>query len=72
MTENVYAFVSHSVSHTALARCLVILGEGKRTNNEAYCIYVLDFFVIYLQCVLIASAVSIWYHIAFCDRTINA
>lgn len=40
MTENVYTFVSHSVSHTVLARCVVILGEGKCTSNEAYCIYV--------------------------------
>ena len=46
MTENVYVFVSHSLSHTVLARCLVILGEDKCTSNEDYCMYVLVFFLV--------------------------
>ena len=65
-----YVFVSHSVSHTVLARFLVILCESKRTRDEAtLCTFS---FVIYLLCVVITGAVCIWYHIALCGRTISA
>jgi hypothetical protein len=61
------------VSHTVSARCLVILGEGKCSSDETCCMYVLVFLLlIYLLCVLIASAVSVLYHTALCYRTISA
>ena len=54
-----YAFVSHSLSDTVLARCLVMLGEGKCTSNEAYCMYVLVFCYLFIYFVFWLPALSV-------------